>query len=106
MNFAFGLHDPSAPADGFTDGDAQFFVPSFHGANPTPSPTPVVVPAEAIAAEAAISSSGSGGVGSVVAETSGGLTINLLFDSAATTAPASFRSGIEQAAAILSSAIT
>ncbi|MGH7225684.1 MAG: NF038122 family metalloprotease, partial [Gemmataceae bacterium] len=99
MGFTFGLHDPLDPTDGFSDGDSL-------GANPTPSPTPVVVPAEAIEAEAAVSGSGSGGVGSVVAATSGGLTINLLFDSAAMAAPASFRSGIEQAAAILSSAIT
>src|SRR4051812_22745655 len=44
--------------------------------------------------------------GSVVAVTSGGLTINLLFDAAAMAAPASFRAGIQQAAAILSSAIS
>ena len=44
--------------------------------------------------------------GSVVAETSGGITINLLFDSAAMAAPASFRAGIEQAASILSATIT
>jgi hypothetical protein len=69
-------------------------------------PTPVVVPQESVQAEAAISGSGSGGVGSVVAETSGGLTINLEFDAAAMAAPASFRAGIEQAAAILSSAIS
>jgi hypothetical protein len=69
-------------------------------------PTPVVLPAETAEAQAAVSASSSGGVGSVVAETSGGLTINLLFDSAAMAAPASFRAGIEQAAAILSSAIS
>ena len=52
------------------------------------------------------SSSSGSGPGSVVAETSGGLTVNLLFDAAAMAAPASFRSGIEQAAAILASTIT
>jgi 20S proteasome alpha/beta subunit len=41
-----------------------------------------------------------------VAVGSGGLTINLLFDAAAQAAPASFRAGIEQAAAILSAAIS
>ncbi|MGY4479563.1 NF038122 family metalloprotease [Bradyrhizobium sp. USDA 3364] len=69
-------------------------------------PTPVVLPDESIEAQAAVSGSGSGGVGSVVAETSGGLTINLIFDAAAMAAPASFRTGIEQAAALLSAAIT
>ena len=42
----------------------------------------------------------------MVAETSGGLVINLLFDAAAMAAPLSFRQGIEQAAAILSGAIS
>ena len=49
---------------------------------------------------------GPGGPGSVVAETSGGLVVNLLFDAAAMAAPQSFRQGIEQAAAILSGAIS
>jgi len=54
-----------------------------------------------------VSSSGTGGLGSVVAETSSsGFTINLIFDSAAMAAPASFRAGIEQAASILSATIT
>ena len=44
--------------------------------------------------------------GSVVAVTSGGITFNLLFDAAAMAAPASFRAGIQQAAAILTSAIS
>jgi hypothetical protein len=44
--------------------------------------------------------------GSVVAVSSGGMTINLIFDTAAMAAPASFRAGIQQAVAILASAIT
>ena len=45
--------------------------------------------------------------GSVVAETSaGGFTINLIFDAAAQAAPASFRTGIEQAATLIAAAIT
>ncbi len=76
---------------------------SHSGSPPLPA---VVVPAEAAEAQAAVSGSGAGGVGSVVAETSGGLTINLIFDAAAMAAPASFRAGITQAAAILSSAIS
>ena len=43
---------------------------------------------------------------SVVAVTSGGITINLLFDAAAMAAPASFRAGIQQAAAILAATIS
>jgi len=70
----------------------------------TPPPTPVEIPDEAVEAELAQGSFG--GVGSVVAVTSGGLTINLLFDAAAMAAPASFRAGIQQAAAILSAAIS
>jgi hypothetical protein len=47
------------------------------------------------------------GGGSTVAVTAGnGFTIDLNFDAAATAAPASFRAGIEQAAAILASTIT
>jgi len=43
--------------------------------------------------------------GSAVAVTSGGITINLLFNAAAMAAPASFRAGIQQAANILGAAI-
>src|SRR5579862_6603963 len=70
-------------------------------ANTPPASTPVapVLPDESVEAMAAVSGSGSGGVGSVVAETSSsGFTINLVFDSAAMAAPASFRASIEQAA--------
>src|SRR5439155_12325315 len=42
---------------------------------------------------------------STVAVTSGGIVINLLFDAAAMAAPASFRTGIQQAAALLGAAI-
>ena len=70
------------------------------------TPSPVVVPDEAIEAQAASAQSGPGGPGSVVAVTSGGLTINLVLDAAAMAAPASFRSGIQMAAAILSAAIS
>jgi Cadherin-like len=44
--------------------------------------------------------------GSVVAVSSGGITFNLIFDTAAQAAPASFRAGIQQAVAILASVIT
>lgn len=46
------------------------------------------------------------GPGSVIAVTSGGIIINLLFDVAAMAAPQSFRDGIQQAAAILASTIS
>jgi len=70
----------------------------------TPPPTPVEIPEEAV--EAQLAQGDFGGIGSVVAVTSGGLTINLLFDAAAMAAPASFRAGIQQAAALLSAAIS
>ncbi|HXL13531.1 MAG TPA: hypothetical protein VN941_06170, partial [Bradyrhizobium sp.] len=41
------------------------------------------------------------GPGSVIAVTTGGITINLLFDAAAMAAPQSFRDGIQQAANLL-----
>ena len=44
--------------------------------------------------------------GSVVAVTTGGITINLLFDAAAMLAPASFRAGIQHAATMLTAAIS
>ena len=71
------------------------------GSVPLPPPA---LPDESIEAESA--QNGPGGPGSVVAETSGGLVVNLLFDAAAMAAPLSFRQGIEQAAAILSGAIS
>jgi VCBS repeat-containing protein len=77
------------------------------GGPSAPTPIAPVLPDESVEAMAAVSGSGSGGPGSVVAETSSsGFTINLIFDAAAMAAPASFRAGIEQAAAILSATIT
>jgi Cadherin-like len=46
------------------------------------------------------------GPGSVVAVTTGGITINLLFDAAAMAAPQSFRDGIQQAANLLAATIS
>jgi len=105
MTSKFGLHNPRDASDGSWDSDTAFFFGSNgSGSGIAASPTPVVS-AEAVEAQAA--QSGPGGPGSVVAETSGGgLTINLIFDSAAMAAPASFRTGIEQAAALLSSAVS
>jgi hypothetical protein len=69
------------------------------GNSPTP-PTPALSN-EAIEAEAA-----QAGPTSTVVVTSGGITFDLIFDAAATAAPASFRAGIEQAASILAATIT
>ncbi len=116
------LHRPlnsSDVVDSLWNSAAEFFFAPQHAASgsylaalesalhqTSPPPTPVVLPDESVQAQGAVSGSGSGGVGSVVAQTSGGLTINLIFDAAAMAAPASFRAGIEQAAAILSAAIS
>lgn len=72
-------------------------------AGPPPS-NPVELPEEAV--EAQLAQGDFGGVGAVTAVSAGGLTINLLFDAAAMAAPASFRAGIQQAAAILTSMIS
>jgi len=73
------------------------------GTPPAVFSTPTL-PEEAVQAMAALSNSS--GPGSLVSETSGGITINLEFDAAAMAAPQSFRNGIEQAASILSATIT
>ena len=93
------------------------FASSFHasgheGGNPPGHVPPLVLqtptpPEEAV--QATTAQNGPGGPGSVVAETSGGITFNLIFDAAAmasTTAAANFRAGIEQAASMLSATIT
>ena len=115
------ISDPQDPfGDGVLDtaGDAlnSNFLPSLFspaaghsGGSPSGSVPPLVLPTptppeEAVQAQSA--QNGSGGPGSVVAETSGGITFNLEFDAAAMAAPQSFRNGIEQAASMLSAAIT
>ena len=109
--------NPQDPGGDLGDGDMNFaptafgFATGLGGATPTssllPQPVAPVLPDESVQAMAAVSGSGTGGTGSVVAETSSsGFTINLIFDAAAMGAPASFRTGIEQAASILSATIT
>src|SRR5271167_782044 len=108
MSLRSALHnpmDPTDPSDSLWNSSALDLLSQSQGQTSAP-PTPVVLPAETAEAQAAVSASGAGGPGSVVAETSGGLTINLIFDAAAMAAPASFRAGIEQAAALLSAAIS
>src|SRR3984957_7729738 len=121
MKFRF-ISDPLDPlSDPSTGGNDTSSVPSsFYphvgdgGGSRSVSPPPVilpapvpVIPAEAVAAQSV--QNGPGGPGSVVAETSGGITFNLQFDAAAmasTTAAANFRAGIEQAASMLSATIS
>jgi hypothetical protein len=102
------ISDPQDPSgDGVlnTAGDGvntNFFHASFFSAtgpadgSPSASTSPVflppltpIAPVEAVQAQTA--QNGPGGPGSVVAETSGGITFNLVFDAAAMAAPASFR---------------
>jgi serralysin len=91
------------PAAGHDGGSPFAITPSAILLGPFPTP-----PEESVQAQAA--QNGPGGPGSVVAVTSAtGMTINLQFDAAAmasTPAAAAFRAGIQQAAAILSAAIT
>ena len=111
MKFRHGCGDPrdfsDYSDDAFRSGAPHFGSSSSGGPCPgwTPPPTPVVIPDESLEAQAAQSGS-NGGPASVVSQTSGGLTINLIFDSNAMAAPASFRAGIQQAAALLSAAIS
>ena len=91
-------------------GGFSFALPGGNPPQPQPGPQPgpqlVEASAEAQEAQAAVAESGPGGPGSTVAVTaSSGFTINLEFDAAAMAAPAGFRAGIEQAAALLSAAI-
>src|SRR5690348_1147461 len=59
-----------------------------------------------LVSEALESSTAQSGATTVVAMNTGGITINLLFDAAAMAAPASFRAGIQQAASLLTAAIS
>jgi hypothetical protein len=86
----------------------NFLPPSIGTGGRTPlanAPVEILV-TPALTAEAVASSSAQSGPTSLVALTSGGITINLLFDAAAMAAPASFRAGIQQAASILTAAIS
>src|SRR5258708_8941786 len=84
----------------------NFRPPSGRGGGYPFSDGPVeIASTPALTSEAAISSSAQSGSTSAVATTSGGITINLLFDAAAMAAPASFRADIQQAASILTAAI-
>src|ERR1700738_2672134 len=76
------------------------------GGNPLANAPVEILATPALTGEAVASSSAQSGPTSLVALTSGGITINLLFDAAAMAAPASFRAGMQQAASILTAAIS
>jgi hypothetical protein len=99
------ITDPLDPSDGFLNTAAAEVYTNFF-----PSPAadvPVEILAHpALTSEAVASLSAQSGPTSVVSMTTGGIIINLLFDAAAMAAPASFRAGIQQAAAILTGAIS
>jgi serralysin len=114
--FITDLQDPS---DGFgflnTVGDEvntsfstqATWLPAIRDAGSPPTSNPVEIPSSpALVSEAVQASSAQSGTISTLALTSGGITINLLFDAPAMAAPASFRAGIQQAASILTSAIS
>src|SRR6266446_5440969 len=79
-----------------------------HGGGPDSlADVPLAIPSISYLTSAgAASTAGQSGPGSVTAVTSGGITINLLFDAAAMAAPASFRSGVQQAVSILGASIS
>ncbi len=115
LRSVFDLQDTSGVSSDSDFGFGPFFGgPLTSQGNPSGSaisrvstPAVPIPPLDAGEPTSTASLSGSGGPGSAVAETSSsGFTINLEFDAAAMAAPASFRNGIEQAAAILSATIT
>ena len=106
------ITDPQDPSDCFlyTAGAEVYtsFWPSAgqDGGN-LPASTPVEIPSTpALTSEAVAASGAQSGPTSTVSMTTGGITINLLFDAAAMAAPASFRAGIQQAASLLTAAIS
>jgi Tryptophan-rich Synechocystis species C-terminal domain len=112
------ITDPQDAPDGFlnTAWDQLYtnffpfqpFQPSDLGKNPPDNPPTSVeiLGTPALTSEAVESSGAQSGPTTPLVLTTGGITINLLFDAAAMAAPASFRAGIQQAASILTAAIS
>jgi serralysin len=103
------LSDLQNPSDGSFNAawDDPIFLPAVTGSRaPPPSSTPLVFPTPAISEEAVQAQNAQSGSVTVVAQTSGGITFNLLFDAAAMAAPQSFRTAIQQAASLLGAAIS
>ena len=97
--------------DGFLDTAGAEFYGSFSNATKVIEESAanvlVEIPlAPALTSEAADSLGAQSGPTTAVSMTTGGITINLLFDAAAMAAPASFRAGIQQAASLLTAAIS
>jgi len=107
--------DLQDPSDGFShtawDEFYTNFFPSSFGnnrGNPFASDSALVEirATPALTTEAVASLGAQSGPTTVTVLTTGGITINLLFDAAAMAAPASFRAGIQQAASLLTAAIS
>jgi serralysin len=106
------ITDPQDPFDGLFDTAwaevyTSFLPPALNSSGNRSTSAPLeILATPVLTSEAVESSSAQNGPTSLVALTSGGIIINLLFDAAAMAAPASFRAGIQQAASILTSAIS
>src|SRR3979409_1184573 len=106
--FIMDLQDPS---DGlFNAAGAEvhtnFFPAAGFGSKDPFGGGAVPIPFLALTGEAQAALSAQSGPTTVTTMTSGGITINLLFDAAAMAAPQSFRDAIQQAAAVLTAAIS
>jgi serralysin len=106
------ITDSQDPSDSFlyTAGAevyTNFWSAAGKASSTPPASTPVEIPSTpALTSEAVAASGAQSGPTSTVSMTTGGITINLLFDAAAMAAPASFRAGIQQAASLLTAAIS
>src|SRR6202022_407357 len=99
------ITDPQDPSDGFLNtAGAEVYTNFFP--SPAADVSVEILAPPVLTSEAVASSSAQSGPTSVVSLTTGGIIINLLFDAAAMAAPASFRAGIQQAASILTGAIS
>ena len=106
------ITDPQDPFDSFlyTAGAEVYtnlWFPAGEASGTPPASPPLEIPSTpALTSEAVAASSAQTGSTSTVSMTAGGITINLLFDAAAMAAPLSFRQGIQQAASLLTAAIS
>ncbi len=105
---SFGFLDTAGAEvySNFTSRGSSFSPPAPQDVGSPPSGDPVEIPSTALVSEAVQASGAQSGATTTLALTSGGITINLLFDAAAMAAPASFRAGIQQAASLLTAAIS
>ena len=105
--FGDGALDTTGDGHGLNFFPMPFFPAAGHDDGRLPGNNAVEIPlTPALTSEAVQASGAQSGATTVVAMTSGGITINLLFDAAAMAAPASFRAGIQQAASILTASIS